>query len=68
MESRIAQPAETTSHCQVKLRMGQVIPGFEEALLGMKVNEERRDVTIPPERPTESRQTSNGWPRLSSSS
>jgi FKBP-type peptidyl-prolyl cis-trans isomerase 2 len=34
---------------QVKLGAGQVIPGFEEALLGMGVNEEK-EVTIPPEK------------------
>jgi FKBP-type peptidyl-prolyl cis-trans isomerase 2 len=34
---------------QVKLGAGQVIPGFEEALLGMGINEEK-EVTIPPEK------------------
>jgi FKBP-type peptidyl-prolyl cis-trans isomerase 2 len=34
---------------QVKVGAGQVIPGFEEALIGMKVNEEK-EVTIPPEK------------------
>ena len=34
---------------QVKLGGGQVIQGFEEALLGMGVNEEK-EVTIPPEK------------------
>ncbi len=34
---------------QVVLGKGQVIQGFEEALTGMKVNEEK-DVTIPPEK------------------
>jgi FKBP-type peptidyl-prolyl cis-trans isomerase 2 len=34
---------------QVKLGAGQVIPGFEEALIGMKINEEK-EVTIPPEK------------------
>lgn len=34
---------------QVKLGAGQVIAGFEEALLGMAINEEK-EVTIPPEK------------------
>jgi peptidylprolyl isomerase len=34
---------------QVKLGAGQVIAGFEEALIGMKINEEK-EVTIPPEK------------------
>ena len=34
---------------QVTLGTGKVIPGFEEALIGMKVNEEK-EVTIPPEK------------------
>ncbi len=34
---------------QVILGTGKVIAGFEEALIGMKVNEEK-DVTIPPEK------------------
>ncbi len=34
---------------QVTLGTGKVIAGFEEALIGMKVNEEK-DVTIPPEK------------------
>ena len=34
---------------QVKLGAGMVIPGFEEALLGMAINEEK-EVTIPPEK------------------
>jgi len=33
----------------VKLGAGQVIPGFEEALIGMTINEEK-EVTIPPEK------------------
>lgn len=33
----------------VKLGSGQVIAGFEEALLGMAINEEK-EVTIPPEK------------------
>jgi FKBP-type peptidyl-prolyl cis-trans isomerase 2 len=34
---------------QVTLGTGKVIAGFEEALIGMKVNDEK-DVTIPPEK------------------
>ena len=34
---------------QVVLGAHQVIPGFEEALVGMKINE-TKDVTIPPEK------------------
>ena len=34
---------------QVKLGAGQVIQGFEEALIGMAINEEK-EVTIPPEK------------------
>ncbi|MEM2001802.1 MAG: FKBP-type peptidyl-prolyl cis-trans isomerase [Candidatus Methanomethylicaceae archaeon] len=33
----------------LKIGSGQVIPGFEEALIGMKVNEEKT-VTLPPEK------------------
>jgi FKBP-type peptidyl-prolyl cis-trans isomerase 2 len=34
---------------QVKIGAGQVIPGFDEALIGMAINEEK-EVTIPPEK------------------
>jgi len=34
---------------QVTLGMGKVIAGFDEALIGMMVNEEK-EVTIPPEK------------------
>ncbi len=34
---------------QVTLGLGKVIPGFEEALMGMKMNEEK-EVVIPPEK------------------
>ncbi len=40
-------PARDYRPLQVKIGSGQVIPGFEEALIGMKVNEEK-DVSIPP--------------------
>lgn len=42
-------PARDYRPLQVKLGTGQVIPGFEEALFGMAVNEEK-EVTIPPEK------------------
>jgi peptidylprolyl isomerase len=42
-------PARDYKPLEVKLGAGQVIPGFEEALLGMSVNEEK-EVTIPPEK------------------
>lgn len=49
MKAGLHNPARDYEPLQVKLGMGQVIPGFEEALMGMKVNEER-EVTIPPEK------------------
>lgn len=42
-------PARDYKPIQVKLGAGQVIPGFEEALAGMAINEEK-EVTIPPEK------------------
>ncbi len=42
-------PARDYKPLQVVLGKGQVIQGFEEALTGMKMNEEK-DVTIPPEK------------------
>ena len=42
-------PARDYKPLQVKLGAGQVIPGFEEALIGMTINEEK-EVTIPPEK------------------
>ena len=42
-------PARDYKPLQVKLGAGQVIPGFEDALLGMAINEEK-EVTIPPEK------------------
>jgi FKBP-type peptidyl-prolyl cis-trans isomerase 2 len=42
-------PARDYKPLQVVLGMHQVIPGFEEALIGMKVNE-TKEVTIPPEK------------------
>jgi FKBP-type peptidyl-prolyl cis-trans isomerase 2 len=42
-------PARDYKPLQVTLGARQVIPGFEEALLGMKVNE-TKEVTLPPEK------------------
>ncbi len=43
----IYTPSRDYKPLQVKVGAGQVIAGFEEALLGMKVNEEK-EVVIPP--------------------
>ena len=48
-KSGLFSPAREYKPLQVKLGAGQVIPGFEEGLLGMSVNEEK-EVTIPPEK------------------
>ena len=40
-------PSRDYKPLQVKVGAGQVIPGFEEALIGMNVNEEK-EVIIPP--------------------
>ena len=48
-KSGLYSPARDYKPLQVKLGAGQVIAGFEEALLGMSVNEEK-EVTIPPEK------------------
>jgi peptidylprolyl isomerase len=42
-------PARDYKPLQVVLGAHQVIPGFEEALMSMKVNE-TKEVTIPPEK------------------
>ena len=42
-------PARDYKPLQVVLGAHMVIPGFEEALMGMKVNE-TKEVTIPPEK------------------
>lgn len=42
-------PARDYKPLQVVLGAHQVIPGFEEALVGMKINE-TKEVTIPPEK------------------
>ena len=48
-KSGLFTPARDYKPLQVKLGAGQVIQGFEEALLGMAINEEK-EVTIPPEK------------------
>jgi FKBP-type peptidyl-prolyl cis-trans isomerase 2 len=48
-KSGLYSPARDYKPLQVKLGDGQVIQGFEEALVGMSVNEEK-EVTIPPEK------------------
>jgi len=45
----VFNPSRDYKPLQVRVGTGQVIPGFEEALIGMKVNEEKV-VTIPPEK------------------
>jgi peptidylprolyl isomerase len=42
-------PARDYKPLQVVLGQGQVIQGFEEGIMGMKINEEK-EVTIPPEK------------------
>ena len=49
MRAGIHNPSRDYKPLQVTLGAGQVIQGFEEALLGMKVNEEK-EVVIPPEK------------------
>ena len=49
MKAGLHNPARDYKPLQVKLGSGQVIQGFEEALTGMKINEEK-EVTIPPEK------------------
>ncbi len=48
MKSGLYSPARDYKPLQVVLGAHQVIRGFEEALLGMKVNE-TKEITIPPE-------------------
>ncbi len=47
-EAGIYNPSRNYEPLEVKVGFGQVIPGFEKALLGMKVGE-KKEVTIPPE-------------------
>ncbi|MDG6929156.1 MAG: FKBP-type peptidyl-prolyl cis-trans isomerase [Nitrososphaerota archaeon] len=49
VKAGIFSPARDYRPLQVKLGARQVIQGFEEALLGMKVNE-TKEVVIPPEK------------------
>ncbi|MBI2648551.1 MAG: FKBP-type peptidyl-prolyl cis-trans isomerase [Thaumarchaeota archaeon] len=49
IKSGLYSPARDYKPLQVVLGAHQVIQGFEEALLGMKVNE-TREITIPPEK------------------
>jgi len=46
-KSGLFNPSRDYKPLQVKIGAGQVIQGFEEALLGMRVNEEK-EVVIPP--------------------
>jgi peptidylprolyl isomerase len=49
IKSGLYSPARDYKPLQVVLGKHQVISGFEEALIGMKVNE-TREITLPPER------------------
>lgn len=49
IKAGLFSPARDYKPLQVVLGQHQVISGFEEALLGMKVNE-TKEVTLPPER------------------
>ncbi len=49
VQSGLFNPAREYKPLQVVLGAHQVIPGFEEALIGMKINE-TKEVTIPPEK------------------
>ncbi|MDG6953718.1 MAG: FKBP-type peptidyl-prolyl cis-trans isomerase [Nitrososphaerota archaeon] len=49
LKSGLFNPARDYKPLQVVLGRHQVISGFEEALLGMKVNE-TKEVTLPPEK------------------
>ena len=49
IKAGIFNPARDYVPLQVTLGLNQVISGFEEALVGMKVNE-TKDVMIPPEK------------------
>jgi len=49
VKSGLFNPARDYKPLQVTLGAHQVIQGFEEALLGMKVNE-TKEVTLPPEK------------------
>jgi FKBP-type peptidyl-prolyl cis-trans isomerase 2 len=49
VKSGLFNPAHDYKPLQVVLGAHQVITGFEEALVGMKVNE-TKDITLPPEK------------------
>jgi peptidylprolyl isomerase len=49
VKAGLFSPARDYKPLQVVLGKHQVIQGFEEALVGMKINE-TKDVTIPPEK------------------
>jgi peptidylprolyl isomerase len=49
IKSGLFSPARDYKPLQVVLGSHQVIKGFEDALLGMKINQ-TKDVTIPPEK------------------
>lgn len=49
MKSGLYSPARDYKPLQVVLGAHQVIQGFEEVLLGMKINE-TKEITIPPEK------------------
>jgi FKBP-type peptidyl-prolyl cis-trans isomerase 2 len=49
MKAGLFNPARDYKPLQVVLGQHQVISGFEEALMGMKVNE-TKEVTLPPEK------------------
>ena len=49
VESGLFNPARDYRPLQVELGKHQVISGFEDALIGMKVNE-TKEITLPPEK------------------
>ncbi len=49
MKSGLYNPARDYKPLQVVLGQHQVINGFEEALVGMKINE-TKEITLPPEK------------------
>ena len=49
IKSGLFSPAPDYKPLQVELGKHQVISGFEEALIGMKVNE-TKEITLPPEK------------------
>ncbi|MEM0288167.1 MAG: FKBP-type peptidyl-prolyl cis-trans isomerase [Nitrososphaerota archaeon] len=49
LKAKIFNPARDYKPLKIRLGANEVIPGFEEALVGMKVNE-TKEVIIPPEK------------------